>query len=354
MRTFLFLLIVSLLTACGASTGEDNVYTEKNTETTGASYVTVDSIKYGTFYLDIQAEGKIAVVEKSGLQFSSGGRLVVLNVRNGTRVKLGDTLAMLDRNELKRRLQKARLQLQKAEIEREDLKIAYLGRSATDTLSQQVRDYLNLKSGYSEALLNYESAMADYEGAIITAPFDGVVANVSVSNYNYINAHTTVCNVLNTGSFQVSFPVFEYDIRSIKEGQKAVVQPYAIPEKEFAASVSAINPVIDENGKIQVTVGIEANDKQLVEGMNASVKLLTSTGVHYYIPKTSLLTRNGKNYLFLYKNEKAIWTDVTVLFENASYYAIEAVGDELSENDLVITSGNLNLRHGSEVNIMER
>ena len=102
---------------------------------------------------------------------------------------------------------------------------------------------------------------------------------------------------------------------------------------------------------VQVKAAVTDKGK-LFEGMNVRVSIHRSLGKQLVVPKEAVVLRSGKQVVFVLDSTKtkAYWTYVHTSLENADSYTI---ADGLKEDDIVITSGNINLAHEAPVTIIE-
>ena len=107
---------------------------------------------------------------------------------------------------------------------------------------------------------------------MLTAPFDGVAANLKIQAHQLAQPGQTVCRVIATGDMEVEFRVMEADLCRYKIGMGVNVIPVADKGKQYTAVVNVINPVVDEQGA--VTLRARLSDAQgLFDGMNVEVIL---------------------------------------------------------------------------------
>ena len=153
----------------------------------------------------------------------------------------------------------------------------------------------------------------------------------------------------------VEFSVLETEIGEISPNKVVKVFPFVNETKIFHGRITEINPVVDEFGHVKVKALIE-NTNGLIEGMNVKVKIETSVPGQLVVPKSAVLQRQDQQVLFKYTEGTAFWTYVQTGLENSSSFTVIASPDKsasLIAGDTVIISGNLNLAHGSEVEIQK-
>jgi RND family efflux transporter MFP subunit len=228
---------------------------------------------------------------------------------------------------------------------------------APDNLNAVPADVLELakvKSGYERAKAQYEASQYDVEQAILTAPFDGVVANLFDKQYNMPKNGEPFCRVIRTSAMEVDFTVLESELPLIKVGDQVEVTPYAAAVGTRTGSISEINPLVDENGMVRVKAQVNGGDK-LFDGMNVRISVKRSVPDQIVVPRTAIVLRSGKQVIFTVKDSIAMWNYVTTGLENLTEYTLvnwEASG--LQEGMTVITTGNVNLAHETPVKIINK
>ena len=187
------------------------------------------------------------------------------------------------------------------------------------------------------------------EQATLTAPFDGVVANLFDKQYNLPDASKPFCRIISTSDMNVEFTVLESELPLIKRGDKVDVTPYAATASPCKGSVTEINPLVDENGMVSVRARVDGGNR-LFDGMNVRVNVKRSVPEQLVIPKTAVVLRSGKQVVFTLKDGKAMWNYVQTGLENMTEYTVS--GDGMEEGARVITSGNVNLAHETPVKVI--
>ena len=234
---------------------------------------------------------------KADLRFETSEVIARIYVKNGDRVYKGQKLAELDKFRLEQKLSQAEDALLKAELE---LKDVLIGQGYTpDDFSKVPVETMKLakvKSGYEQSKSQYELTKRETEHATLTAPFDGVVANLFSKPYNPANTSEVFCTILDTKGMEAEFTVLENELAFIKKGDKVTVIPYA-GGSSFEGSVSEINPLVDTNGMVKVKADVNGEGK-LFSGMNVRVSVRRNLGEQLVIPKTAVVLRSGKQVVF--------------------------------------------------------
>jgi RND family efflux transporter MFP subunit len=284
------------------------------------------------------------------LKFESAEPVAAIYVKNGDRVTKGQKLAELSPFRLNNKLAQTKSSLDNAKLELQDVLIGQ-GYKWEDSarVPAATMQLAKVKSGYNQALAQHQLADYELKNAVLTAPFDGVVANLFAKQYNTASTAETFCSIIDNRSLEADFTVLESELPLIKNGDRVEVAPFAIPDVKTVGRISEINPLVNTDGMVKVKAAVGDNGK-LFEGMNVRVSIHRSLGKQLVVPKEAVVLRSGKQVVFTLTDDKAYWNYVHTGLENASSYTIV---DGLKEGDIVITSGNINLAHEAPVKVVE-
>ena len=333
----------------GDSAKEETVVTVLPDET---NEVTVMTLKTTDFNHELVSNGKLSARRHVDLRFESAEPIASIFVKNGDRVTKGQKLAELSTFRLKNKTAVAKDALERAKLELQDVLIGQ-GYALADSgkVPPATMQLVRVKSGYDQALVQYQLAEYEEKNAVLTAPFDGIVANLFAKQYNTASTSEAFCTIIDPRSLEAAFTVLENELPLIKNGDRVEVTPFAFNEGKTEGRISEINPLVDENGMVQVKAAVTDKGK-LFEGMNVRVSIHRSVGKQLVVPKEAVVLRSGKQVVFVLDSTKtkAYWTYVHTGLENAENYTVV---DGLKEDDIVITSGNINLAHEAPVTIIE-
>lgn len=348
---YLFFIVFFLsLNACG---GEKKENPEGSVETIlpdEANEVTVVQLESTDFYHELVSNGKLTAKRFAELRFESAEPIASIHVKNGDRVNAGQKLAELSTFRIQNKLEQAENTLEQARLELKDVLIGQ-GYAPEDSakVPADIMRLAGIKSGYTQALAQYELAKHEKERAVLSAPFDGVVANLFSKQFNTASTSEAFCVIIDPSSLEVSFSVLESELPLIRVNDKVEVTPFALSDTKTTGLITEVNPLVSTDGMVQVKAAVSNNGK-LFEGMNARVSIQRSLGQQLVIPKEALVLRSGKQVVFTLVGGKSYWNYVSTGMENAGYYTVT---EGLKEGDQVITSGNINLAHESPVNVVD-
>lgn len=348
---FIILFLAGMVACSGekkeGDTQEESVETVLPDE---ANEVTVMTLAPTDFNHELVSNGKLSAHHFVDLKFESAEPIAVIHVKNGDRVTKGQKLAELSLFRLNNKLAQTKSSLDNAELELQDVLIGQGYRwEDSAKVPAATMQLAKVKSGYNQALAQHQLAEYELKNAVLTAPFDGVVANLFSKQYNTASTAETFCSIIDNRSLEADFTVLESELPLIKNGDRVEVAPFAIPDVKTEGRISEINPLVNADGMVKVKAAVGDNGK-LFEGMNVRVSIHRSLGKQLVVPKEAVVLRSGKQVVFTLTDDKAYWNYVHTGLENASSYTIV---DGLKEGDIVITSGNINLAHEAPVKVID-
>ncbi|QNK77133.1 efflux RND transporter periplasmic adaptor subunit [Winogradskyella sp. PAMC22761] len=350
MSKFHYLLSFFLILNCNNKNSKDlkEVISSTKIESKGIS-VRTKVIEQTDFQKQIITNGVVEALQKSEIRFKTSERIASIKVKNGQKVDKGQTLAVLDNAILVNQLNKAKIEVDKTKNKLLEEKINYgIGGASNDAIDPIILKNLKIKSGVYEAQNALESAQLLHNQTIIKAPFSGVVANIKVKTGNFITSADIFCTLINSNGLEVVFSVLENELAFITPKQEITINPFTDTDSSYKGFITEINPLVDENGLIQIKAKINTEGAKLFDGMN--VKLTASQPIKdvVVIPKEALVLRSNREVVFSYEDGLAKWNYVKVLDENSTSYALK---EGIKIGDTVIVSGNMNLAHDAKVNV---
>lgn len=303
----------------------------------------------GTFQRELLSNGKLSASRRAELAFQREGIIAEVAVRNGQRVQAGQLIARLDDAEARQEQRRAQARLAQAELDRRDALIS-AGYLQTDSVEipAEVLELAALQSGYRQAQLDLEAATYQLGLTELRAPFTGTVANLSAQPYQASRDHQPLCLLQDLSPMQLRFSVLETELDLLQSGTTLQVEPLAQADQSYPARVLAVNPRVDDNGLVEVLAQLDNPSRDLLPGMNVRVRLRQAVPDQLIVPKEAVVLRQGRPVVFVYRNDTAYWHYVQPDLENSETYSLT---EGIQPDEIVITSGNLNLAHLAPVSI---
>ena len=303
------------------------------------------------FNNEIISNGVLESSRKTEIRIGISGRLKANSLKNGSEIEKGGLLASIDDHEQKWILERKKIDFRRSQIDLESELLGY-GKTLADTttLSQQILETVKLKSGYFTALQEMREAEYQFRQTRILAPFRGKVANLKYKPFSYVNSGETLCLLIDDREFEVVFHIIEAEAKVLTTSREVLVKPFSM-EKSYKGVITAMNPLIDENGLMEVRATVKNIGGKLIEGLNVRVQVRQQIKDQLVIPKEAMVLRDGRKVVFTLRDSIAWWNYVATGLENVDSYTIT---EGLQESEEVIVRGNLNLAHESKVKVISK
>lgn len=272
------------------------------------------------------------------------GRVARIGFREGERVAKDQVLVKLDDSVQQADLDKARatLTLNKTKFERA---VDLLNKGF---LSSQARD--EAENTYKVAVAEAELMKARIDKTTIRAPFAGTIGLRNVSVGDYVKEGQDLVNLESLDALKVDFRVPELALSRVRDGATLQIALDALPEQVYEGRVTAINPLIDANGRaIVIRAEVPNRDGKLRPGMFARVRLFTSGSKDtLVVPEEALFPVGDDKYVYKVVDGRATRQKVEI---GARRDGRVEIVNGLAAKDTVVTAGVIKLREGAAVTI---
>lgn len=303
----------------------------------------------------IRAVGTVAPAEEVRLSFKTGGVIAAIDVAQGERVRAGQRLASVARDEVEAAVAQARAMLDKASRDLERGEALYADEVAT---REQVED---LRTARDVAAAALRAAEFNARFAAITAPGDGMVLRRLAEPGELVAAGQPVLVVGNTdGGWIVRAHLPDRDIVRVEAGDVARVRLDAFPGRGFEATVTEVSSAADPlTGTYEVKFAIDPQGLRFVQGLVAKIELPGEDGSAALpvVPVESLLEANGSTAIVFVVpaggKEEDVARRVEVRLGQWVGTRVEVV-EGVTEGDRVVTEGAAYLSDGEAVRILPR
>jgi membrane fusion protein, heavy metal efflux system len=375
-ETAITVVLLASLVACGkgqepaasdAATPVSNQQHDRLAQSSGQIETAVIDMK--SVQPELILAGKVAYGEDRYSKISSPlqGRVVEVRAHLGDRVKVGDTLLIIDSPDITQAYSefvKEASELEYATRAYELAKELYQTKAlALKDLKQAENDVIKARAEFrrsKEQLLSLRVPSAELDKPLaqqrITSRFDmksplsGTVVERTVTPGQSVGADAgqVLFTVADLDRLQVVADVYERDLALVKVSQVARVNVEAYPGADFAAVVASIGDVVDPNSRtIKVRAWVDNQDHRLKPEMFARLRLdIGDANPFLAIPKESVVEVDGKHFVYLVEAPgKYIKREVRV--SNVSSDMVRVL-EGLSPGQRIVTKGAV-LVKGQEV-----
>ncbi|MFH7001213.1 efflux RND transporter periplasmic adaptor subunit [Flavobacterium bizetiae] len=218
---------------------------------------------------------------------------------------------------------------------------------------------LSAKNEYDNAVNKLENSeiqirliQQQIRNSVIISPLNGTISAHMIKQGEFVNPGSPIATISNTATVKATVFVDQLISYKLKTGASAVITSPLFGEQTFNGKINYISSVSDSNHNYQIDLLIsEKKGIQLKGGTDVQVSFNTiSKKEALLIPKSSLINDNKDPYVFIDSNGKARTKIVkTGIIQDDLVEVISG----LNEGDRVITSGQINLSEGSNINIIK-
>ncbi|MCA1793505.1 MAG: efflux RND transporter periplasmic adaptor subunit [Desulfotignum sp.] len=206
------------------------------------------------------------------------------------------------------------------------------------------------KSKYENAKAQVAKAMESAQDYRITAPWNGIVSRVFVTEGDYVAPRTPLIEIFDPASLVVQFSVPETVSTQMHKNMGVQIQLDAHPGKMFQGTVSRVYPGLDERTRTRTVEAVLAEPVDLLPGMFARIQ---ATLIHIpdavTVPAFCLIQDPaGGVWAFVVEDGKAIRRSLTTGLEVDGRVQILS---GLAPGDQLIIAGQEKLKDQSLVKV---
>jgi HlyD family secretion protein len=189
----------------------------------------------------------------------------------------------------------------------------------------------------------------------IKAPFSGIISRLYVERGELLKIGSRICDIFDETHIEIEGTIDEMDSSLLKIGQKAKIKIEAYPGKLFTGKIIYISPVIstdkEEERVVKIKVRIDPfNSKELRIGLSADIEVIVDAKDNVlYIPTNAILEGSEGRYVYIIEKGIARKKKVDIGISNWDY---SEVVRGVKEGDIIIKSlENKRLKQGVKVKI---
>nr|WP_315482770.1 efflux RND transporter periplasmic adaptor subunit [uncultured Undibacterium sp.] len=299
-------------------------------------------------YAQLSASGYVVAQRRAAVASKATGRLIWLNVREGSKVKQGEIIAKLDASDVQAAMAAVQANIRQADAgvaqanvelvnAESDLQRAQ-GLKAQGFLSAQAMDAATKRVNASKAAMTSAKAavavarsqlrvqQVNQDFTEIRAPFDGVVLNKNANVGDIITPFSSaagsqgaVVTMADMTTLEVEADVSESNLAKATIGQPVEITLDALPDTRFRGSIVGIVPTVDRaKATVMTKIRFEKLDPRILPEMSAKVTILSQAAtdadqqaVTAINPKT-VVDRDGKKVVFRVKGDMVEMLAVTL------------------------------------------
>ena len=287
--------------------------------------------------------GRLEPSKKAELKFEINGRLAKKIVQPGEFVKSGTVILILEEYYIYKKLYelaKRNYELQTKEVERMSIldKKSLLSKSQYDkTLQKQI-----------ELEVAMYRSKQDFQKTFIKAKFSGVINKININEGDTVSPNMIVANLIDASSLDLYVEVRGDVIDGLKLNMN--IEVVSSNRKSIGKLIAfQTSPSLETYTHL---LRIRIKDNNLRSGMLASAKfILPKINKSFGVPVSSVLSDNGKKFIFIVNNKKLEKKEINVLTRFDEIYVING---DIKSNDVIVTKDVSSLSAGQDILISKK
>ena len=335
--------------------------------------VRVGAARQGVTFVDaLRVQGAVRAKDAAGVSARIPGTIDEVFVEEGARVKKGDALFQVDRQNLenavraakddlamaKAKLAQAEATVGKAKLDAERMARLFDGGAVTKDALEKAQVAAKSASAAFEAaqatVTKAETGLAVSEknlsDSCVRAPYDAIVTRKRQNVGDYVGPGKCVFDVENPSAYEISFSLNAAHFARVKPGETTVrlAQPLAgkrdIVLTYKSPTVSAVTRTFEVRALLPRTEDVAA-------GMLLDGEIVFASHKGQGVPSSAVADRGGSESVFAVVNGKAVRIAVEAGLETDGWR--EIVSPVLDPDKKIILEGMLLVNEGDEVRVQD-
>jgi membrane fusion protein (multidrug efflux system) len=205
--------------------------------------------------------------------------------------------------------------------------------------------------GMTVAMVNRDEVGYQFNSYEVKSDVKGVVSRVLQNPGALVNPNTPLMTLVDIDVVKAVAAVDELKIRFVRLGQSVKVRLQAYPNDVFNAVVSNISPVANSATRtIEVEVSIANKNHRIKPGMYAEVEFEEGRHRGLVLPIVAVVDRGGRKYVFAVADGKALMKEVVT---GAVVGDIIEITSGIDGTETLVTSGADKLENNDKIIVVK-
>jgi RND family efflux transporter MFP subunit len=338
---------------CGKADAEEvKTSVELKTQTVQTIAVNKSSIDRNVTY-----NGTLSAINTIKLASAVPGEILSVPVKVGDKVSKDQPLYILDKKDIKRAADNARLQyeaanhqlatvrdqhtLAKKNFERVKALYDESKGSAVSQADYEQAEKAASSSGVSasktqvaRSKIGMDQASDQLKDADLQSPIEGIVTLLNVEPGQSVGSGQHIATVINIDQVYVDIQVSETLVNTLKPGMTIETQVPAVSSEQLSATIEWVSPAADAQTRLfPVRVVFDNPDHLIKPGMFATISISVNEAANeIVIPSTAVLQRVDRQIVFVNIDGVAEEKEIITGFDNGRSIVVLSglsVGDQL-------------------------
>lgn len=276
------------------------------------------------------------------------GRITQLSIAEGQFVKKGQIVAKIDDTNIQAQLMTANASMEKAQKDVE----RYERLVKAGAISQI--QFEEVKLGYQNTQANVTAIQQQLKYSTARSPMSGIVKELQVEEGSFASPGSTIATLVDVSKLKMVVKVDETDIIKVKKGQSVEIITEVYPDEVFTGKVSLLSVQADAGRKYEVEIELPNPSKTpLKAGMYGTVQIKPANHQEekaLFVARKAIIGSVQSPLVFVVNDKNEVYSKTVKVGEIVEDQVI--VLDGLQAEDVVVTSGQINLSDGKQVKII--
>lgn len=205
----------------------------------------------------------------------------------------------------------------------------------------------------NQAQVAYDIAMSNLANATIRAPQAGQIAAINTEVGQMVGPSVPVLTLVNQSQMKVKVDIPESSLPYFQSGNAVAIEVESI-QLNTTGKVESVSPLNNTPSKgYPAVIRIDNADAKIKPGMVAKVSTSKADNVKkgLKVPSDSILTIDGKTYVYVAEGEKAVRREVNVEEQTS---ADSLISGDIKMGDRIIVKGQTLLKEDTKVRVVEK
>lgn len=309
--------------------------------------VKTESVTTEEVSLDFSVNGVFQPLQELNFSAEKPGRVVRVLVEEGSSVRIGQTLAIVRSEQITSDLTTAQAAYQNALTDFNRFENAY----QTGGVTKQQVDQAKLNLVTSKSRL--QQAKINVGDTNIKSTINGIVNKKYIEPGSVLGSGSQMFEIVNVSKLKLKVAINETQVAGLKLGNAVNVTASVYPDANFAGKITFIAPKADASLNFPVEIEIANNStNDLKAGMYGTAVFASKQQKQsmMVVSRNAFIGSVSSNQVFVAENGVAKLKTVTagrILGDK-----VEII-DGLSDNEIVIVTGQINLTDGTKVDFIK-
>jgi HlyD family secretion protein len=212
-------------------------------------------------------------------------------------------------------------------------------------INQKTLDLIKLQNGADELdiesqRLSLQQAQNTYENYFVRAPFDGVLARLSVKSTDTVSSGTVIGTLVSSQKI-ANITLNEVDVSKVHVGQKVKLTFDAIDKFVIDGTVTTVDLVGTVTQGVvnyNVEITLDGQDDRIKSGMSVSAEIITETKESVLtVPNSAIKTQGNNTYVEVFNISSTTAPTQKKVITGISNDTLTEIVSGINEGDRVVT-----------------